>query len=121
MAAALADVCQEDAWLREHPVAIEWFGGQYASGQIAVDDDLVRLISGAHQQLRGIPARVEGVPYGSDLRLLVGLAGIPTVHYGPGDVARAHGPNESVPVWQLEATARTLILSILRFCGHESS
>ena len=41
-----------------------------------------------------------GVPYGSDLRLYA-QAGIPTLHYGPGDVRQAHGPDESVPIDQL--------------------
>ncbi len=47
-------------------------------------------------------------PYGCDLRLLTGLAGIPTVQYGPGDAAIAHAPDEYVLVSELETTARVI-------------
>ena len=38
-----------------------------------------------------------GMVYGSDLRLYNG-AGVPTLHYGPGDPAYAHGPDERVAI-----------------------
>ena len=61
--------------------------------------------------------RVYGAPYGSDLRLLTGLGGIPTVQYGPGDVRLAHGPRECVPIADIVTTARTLALLALDVCG----
>ena len=57
-----------------------------------------------------------GAPYGSDLRLLT-AAGVPTVHYGPGDVRKAHAPDESVPVAELVDVTRTLVLLVARVCG----
>jgi acetylornithine deacetylase len=116
---AVAEACASDPWLREHPVAVEWFGGQFASGHIASDHPLVRLVSGVHASLEGSEPDVHGAPYGSGLRLMVGLGNVPTLHYGPGNVKHAHAPNEHVPVVQLRAVARTLVLSILRFCGHD--
>jgi acetylornithine deacetylase len=71
----------------------------------------------AHEELRGRAPQTYAAPYGSDLRLLTGLGGIPTVHYGPGDVRHAHAPDEFVPVDDLLTVARTLILTILRYCG----
>lgn len=116
---ALAEACATDPWLTEHPVKIEWFGGQFASGQIPSDHSLVRLVSSVHEVLEGTSPDVHGAPYGSDLRLLVGMGGIPTLHYGPGNVRHAHAPNEHVPVAHLRAVVRTLVVAILRFCGHE--
>lgn len=116
---AVADACASDPWLREHPVSVEWFGGQFASGHIASDHPLVRLVSGVHASLEGNEPEVHGAPYGSDLRLMVGLGNVPTLHYGPGNVKHAHAPNEHVPVAQLRSVVRTLVLSILRFCGHD--
>ena len=49
-----------------------------------------------------------GAPYGSDLRLLTGLVGIPTVQYGPGDAGVAHAPDEYVQVSELVTTARVI-------------
>ena len=60
---------------------------------------------------------VYGAPYGSDLRLLTGLGGIPSVQYGPGDAKLAHGPFESVPIAEVLTTARTLAALILDICG----
>lgn len=116
---ALQEACATDPWLCEHPVKVEWFGGQFASGHIPSDHSLVRLVSNAHESLEGSAPDVHGAPYGSDLRLMVGLGHVPTLHYGPGNVRHAHAPNEHVPVAQLRAVTKTLALSILRFCGHE--
>jgi acetylornithine deacetylase len=60
---------------------------------------------------------VLGVPYGSDLRLLVRHAGTPAVLFGPGDLRRAHAADEFVPIAELVACARALALTALRFCG----
>jgi len=116
---AVAEACSSDPWLAEHPVKIEWFGGQFASGHIPSDHALVKLVSGIHETFEGSAPEVHGAPYGSDLRLMVGLGNVPTLHYGPGNVRHAHAPNEHVPVAQLRAVVRTLVLSILRFCGHD--
>lgn len=117
--AAVALVCEHDAWLKAHPVRVEWFGGQFASGQIEPEHALVSLVGEAHQTLFGNFPAVHGAPYGSDLRLMVGLGGIPALHYGPGSVKQAHAPNEFVPVAEVETVARTLIRAILNFCGYE--
>ncbi len=46
----------------------------------------------------GRPRPVERyVPAGTDLRLYA-AAGVPTLHYGPGDLGLAHSPHEQVPV-----------------------
>jgi acetylornithine deacetylase len=116
---AVAEACASDPWLREHPVKVEWFGGQFASGHIPADHPFVRLVSGVHHSLEGNTPDVHGAPYGSDLRLMVGLGHVPTLHYGPGNVRNAHAPNEHVPVAHLRAVVRTLVVAILRFCGHE--
>lgn len=115
----VAEACARDPWLSEHPVTIDWFGGQFASGQIPADHALVRLVSDAHVELGGERPDVHGAPYGSDLRLMVGLGHVPTLHYGPGNVKHAHAPDEFVPLAHLRVVARTLVLAILRFCGHK--
>lgn len=114
--AAVAAACDEDPWLRAHPVEVEWFGGQFASGGPSADGTLAGLLTAAH---RGVAGRGPGrwaAPYGSDLRLL-DAAGIPTVQYGPGDVRHAHAPDEHVPIADLMTVTRTLVVTLLRFCG----
>ena len=117
--AVVADVCAADEWLRQHPITVEWFGGQFASGVLAPDHPLVGLVRDTHRQLHGNTPALYGAPYGSDLRLMTGIGGIPTLHYGPGSVKQAHAPNEYVPLRDMEVVAQTLIAIILQFCGYE--
>ncbi|HWG93624.1 MAG TPA: hypothetical protein VNU66_05310, partial [Mycobacteriales bacterium] len=104
-------------WLREHPVEVEWWGGQFASGAVPDGSLLPASVLDAHAVLHGRTPGVAGVPYGSDQRLLTGLGGVPTVVYGPGDVALAHAPDESAPVDEAVQVARTLVLLAARTCG----
>ena len=115
---AVAEVCADDPWLCEHPAEVEWWGGQFASGRIPGDSNLVERVHDAHGVASGHrPLEVYGAPYCSDLRLLTGLGGIPTLQYGPGDAMLAHGPAECVPVEEIVVTARTLALVALDVCG----
>lgn len=113
---ALTAACHLDPWLRDHPVVVEWWGGQFASGQNRAGSDLMRRVAAAHRSAGGGEQDVWGAPYGSDLRLLT-ADGIPTVHYGPGDAGLAHGPNESVPLDEVATAARTLTALALDLCG----
>ena len=116
---AVAEACASDPWLRDHPVSVEWWGGQFASGALSPDSDLVERVAGAHRRATGggRDPDVYGAPYGSDLRLLTGLGRVATVQYGPGDAKLAHGPFESVPISEVVTTARTLAVLALDICG----
>ena len=58
----------------------------------------------------------QAIPAGSDLRLYA-AAGVPTLHYGPGDLNLAHGPMEKVPVAEVVTATRAFALLTLRTCG----
>lgn len=115
--AAIAAAGAADPWLRDHPVRVEWWGGQFASGQTPLDADIVTAMRAAHESVSGHRPQTWGVPYGSDLRLLTGIGGIPTVHYGPGSAALAHSPHEQVPIAEVLTTARALAVLALEHCG----
>jgi acetylornithine deacetylase len=115
-AALIADAARPDPWLRDHPPVLEWWGGQFEPAAIPADHPLVTTVADAHRDVTGQPPVVRGMPYGADMRLLVNQGGTPTVLYGPGDVRRAHAPDEFVPIVQLETAARALALTIVRFC-----
>jgi acetylornithine deacetylase len=114
---AVAEVCAADPWLTEHPVEVEWWGGQFASGQTPAGSALERDLVAAHAAEHGGAPEVKGVPYGSDQRLLTGLAGVPTLLYGPGDVRHAHSPDEHVAVEEMVAVTRTLVRLVAQVCG----
>jgi acetylornithine deacetylase len=115
---AVARAAGADPWLREHPPQVEWRGGQFAPASIPADHPLVEAVRGAFRDASGGQARVAGMTYGADMRLLVNEGGTPTVLFGPGDVRQAHRPDEYVPLADLVAAARTLALLALRWCGH---
>jgi acetylornithine deacetylase len=98
-------------------VEVEWWGGQFASCRLTPGSDLVERVSAAHAGAAGAIPEVWGAPFGSDLRLLAGLGHIPTLHYGPGDSALAHAPDESVPLAEIATAARTLAMLALDVCG----
>lgn len=114
---AIAGLAATDPWLSEHPPRVEWWGARFMPAAIAVDDPIVTGLCAAWQTACGKQAVVRGMPYGADMHLLVNQGQIPTVLFGPGDVRLAHAPDEYVPIADLEAVTRTLVLAIIRFCG----
>ena len=47
-------------------------------------------------------------------------SGIPTLHYGPGDVRLAHGPEEAVEIDEVLRVVEALVLTTLRVAGDGS-
>ncbi len=115
--AAVAAVCAGDPWLSAHPVQVEWFGGQFASSRLPSGAGVAELVAAAHHKITGARPSVLGAPWGSDIRLLHDVGGIPAVHYGPGDVRLAHAADESVPVAELVTVTRTLVMLVAQACG----
>lgn len=113
------ELADGDQWLREHRPKVEWVGYSFAPSRIPVDHPIVETIGGAYRDVTGTEPVLEGMTYASDVRHLVNVAETPTTVFGPGDVRVAHGPNEFVPLEELEVTARTLALTILRFVGYK--
>lgn len=111
------EACQRDPWLRDNPIAVEWWGGQFASGRTDPTADIVRAVERAHTSISGSQPHMYGGPYGSDLRLLAGIGGIETVQYGPGDSAVAHAPNEYVDVEDVVTCAQVLAHVIVDYCA----
>jgi acetylornithine deacetylase len=117
LAEAVAEASAADPWLRENPVEVEWWGGQFAPGLTDADAAIIGVVERAHATVSGRSQATWGTPYGSDLRLMTNMGGVPTVHYGPGDASLAHAPRESVPVSELLTAARALTLVALEHCG----
>ena len=117
MVACLEQVTAADDWLRAHPPALEWFEGQFEPGETSVEDPILDYLGRAHAQVMGHVPRVQGVPYGSDLRLFTLHGKMPAVLYGPGDVAFAHTVEEHVELEEVVQCAKILALLIVDWCG----
>ncbi|HUH12458.1 MAG TPA: ArgE/DapE family deacylase [Longimicrobiales bacterium] len=115
LADTLVRAAAADEWLLEHPPVLEWWGGQFAPAATDPDHPIVGAVAGAIEGVTGRPAVVQGMPYGADMRLLANEGGTATVLFGPGDVRRAHAPDEYVEIRELETATRVLALTILRY------
>lgn len=104
-------------WLRDHPPRVEWWGQQFEPAFISGNHPLVTVVAGAAEAVLEQPAPLQGMTYGADMGLLVNHGGIPTVLFGPGDIRRAHQPDEFVEVEELMVAARSLAVTVMRFCG----
>ncbi|MEX1078433.1 MAG: ArgE/DapE family deacylase [Homoserinimonas sp.] len=114
----VAAACARNPWLRDNPAIVTWPGGQFASGSIDAQHEFIDEVSASISDLTGsgAPERA-AAPYGSDLRLYSGIGGIPTLHFGPGDVKFAHAVREQVNLDELIAVTRSLALLAVRRCG----
>jgi len=107
---------QDDPWLQENPLTVEWWGAQFDPAEIPVEHEIVGETAVSFQEITGKSAHLQGMPYGADMRLLVNVGNIPTIMFGPGNVRKAHQPDEFVPLADLKTCTQTLALTILRFC-----
>ena len=114
---AVNHATHRDPYLEEHPPTIEWWGGQFMPAMTPMDSPIVAQTQAAIASVTGDTARVEGMTYGADMRLMVNQGGIPTVLFGPGNVRHAHRPDEFVPIEDLMTVARVIAVLALRFCG----
>ncbi|MEV0229295.1 ArgE/DapE family deacylase [Nonomuraea sp. NPDC050786] len=103
-------------WLRANPPVVTWPGGQFASGRLPAGHVLLEEVGQAVADVTGARPAESAAPYGSDLRLYA-AGGIPTLHYGPGDVRFAHAPREQVELRELREVTRALALLAVRRCG----
>ncbi len=114
---AVTRAAAADPWLRRHPPRVEWWGGRFDPAVTDPRDPLVAAVCDAARTVTGAEPAIEGVTYGSDLRLLVNVGGIPTVLFGPGDVRVAHMADEHIELGELHAAAEALVVAAARFCG----
>lgn len=112
-----AAAVQADPWLRTHPPELEWYGAQFGTAEIAVSHPLVQTVRAAFVDVVGHEPTVEGVTWGSDMRLFTEIAQIPAILFGPGNVGVAHYPDEFIEEAELRVAMRVDALAIVRWCG----
>ena len=117
LAAEIANLADEDAWLRDHRPQVTWLDGQFAPAGVPVDSPLVETLCHAWQETSSKAARIEGVTYGADMRHFVVTGGVPCVMFGAGDVRLAHAPDESIPLEDLFMAVTTTAVFIAEWCG----
>ncbi|WP_270171174.1 acetylornithine deacetylase [Paenibacillus sp. SYP-B4298] len=113
-----------DPWLREHPPSFRWGGRSMLEerGEIFPSLELdpghpgLQALSAAHEQLLGAAPTVGMSPTVTDAGWL-GRVGIPTVIYGPGELAKAHAVDESISLQELLEYTKVMIGFIAQWCN----
>jgi len=85
--------------------------------EIAADHPLVQSVQKNIKDIIGEERPLQGEPFWGDSGLLYAHANIPTLMFGPGDIAVAHSDNEYMEVDQLAPAAKIYALTALDICG----
>ena len=110
-------VSNSDPWLKNNPPIIEWFEGQFESGQTDINHSIINHLKEAYNNVNNSNPIIEGVTYGSDLRLFTNHADIPALLFGPGDVRLAHSANEYVEIEEVLTCIKIISNLIINWCG----
>jgi acetylornithine deacetylase len=110
-------IAERDAWLREHPPVITFFGGQFTAAETPVDAPICDTLRAAHRAVTGRDPKLEAATYGADMRHFIGFGRMPCVMYGAGDIHLAHGPDEYLEVEELLIAARVVAIAMMDWCG----
>lgn len=114
---AVQEAAAAHPWLRNHAPELTWWGGRFLPARTATDHPLVTVLQGAASSVLDRPVPLEGMTYGADMALFVHEGSTPTVLFGAGDIRGAHRPDESVAIDDLVAMARSLAVTVMRFCA----
>ena len=113
--AAVAAAAARDDWLAAHPPEWTW-ATDYPPSEIDAAEPIIAVTRDAVAPL-GLAARAEGIDTTYDGALLTRLAGVPSPAFGPGDLGRAHAPDEWIGVDELVLGARAYARAIVAWCG----
>jgi len=91
---------------------------EHVALETAEEDPVVEAASEARRQVCGAVGELGTFPAWTDGALLARFGGIPTIVMGPGDLAVAHSPRESVAVDQVLEAARLYAVTASEFCGY---
>jgi acetylornithine deacetylase len=81
---------------------------------VPVDSPIVERLRGALER-EGVPVKIEGLSAWTDAAPL-NEAGIPTICFGPGDIALAHAAEEFVPIEEIDVATRVLTRVVREWC-----
>jgi acetylornithine deacetylase len=114
---ALAEIEDACAKVRsEHPqfAARVTLNTAQLPSDVPVDSPIVKRLRGALER-EGVPVKIEGLSAWTDAAPL-NEAGIPTICFGPGDIALAHAAEEFVPIEDIDVATRVLTRVVREWC-----
>ncbi len=113
----LDQVAATDDWLGAHPPAVRWNGEARTAWETPVEQELIVTLRDAQRTRMGAE-RLTRFTAGSDAAFF-GAAGVPTAVFGPGEVVRAHSPDEFVEEDAVVQAAGVLVLALRDLTGRD--
>jgi len=113
--AVVAEAAGRDGWLVDHPPGWSWYT-DYPPSEIDPGAPIIPAVQAAARPL-GVDVRALGIDTTYDGALLTRFAETPSPAFGPGDLSRAHAPDEWVGVDELVLAAKLYARVILAWCG----
>jgi acetylornithine deacetylase len=111
----IAETAEADDWLAEHPPAWSWYT-DYPPSEIDPQSPIVEVVQRVGREL-GVDVSPEGIDTTYDGALLTLFADTPSPAFGPGDLTRAHAPDEWVGIDELVLAARLYARAVVAWCG----
>jgi acetylornithine deacetylase len=112
---AVEEAAAADDWLAAHPPTWSWFT-DYPPSEIDPGSPIIAVAREVGRDL-GVDVRPEGIDTTYDGALLTLVARTPSPAFGPGDLSRAHAPDEWVGIEELALSARLYARAIVAWCG----
>jgi acetylornithine deacetylase len=104
-----------DPWLRENPLVFSW-ATDYPPSEIPTDHPIIDAAQAAGAQM-GQKVKVSGIDTTYDGSLLYVLGDTVSPALGPGDLSRAHAPDEWIGVDELVDATRLYGRLLMHWCG----
>jgi len=107
----------DDEWIRSH-YRLEFEKLHNDAFEIPADHPLVVTLHKAAME-SGIASEVYGWNVSCDARLYAKRGGMPTVVFGPGDIADAHSSREKIEIKEITEAAKVLTVFTTEWCSKE--
>ncbi len=117
METCLQELNEQDEWLRENPLKIEWFGARWLPGSLDSEHPLITTLIDSFREIKGEAPVIEASPWGTDGGILANIGRTPVVVFGPGVTEVAHDANEYIVLDDLFTASEIIALTLLKWCG----
>ncbi|WP_421378998.1 peptidase [Bacillus salacetis] len=115
----LKELEERDSWFKQHPLALEWFGGRWQPGSLDTDHPFMEVVSEAYKQVFNSSPVIEASPWGTDGGILSKGGNIPVIVFGPGTTEAAHDANEYIEVPKILQAAEVIASAIINWCEED--
>jgi acetylornithine deacetylase len=118
----IRETAEGDPWMRDHLPMVEMIGIPVGASEIPMDHPIIESLKRCQKLVTGREPKVNGIPMGSEQRILIERAKTPCAVFGPGNPGTAHMTDECLePIEDLIVATKTLALTLADWCGTEST